>query len=181
MNINCLCPFQPTHQCKKSFKHTLQQSFKIKTKMFAPVSTPDLSAVPKPQLDVEVDPIGSSPSSPAPPSETSSSVVGPGATPMPLLPTLSQSIKNTPVTPPSPANRLLAPLQPAQNASMHRGSSATPMGSFFRTDPGAPPGCFEHSLNILGGRYLLLDQLEGSHLQRCIDVYSKQEFVCKVS
>ena len=50
----------------------------------------------------------------------------------------------------------------------------------FRTDPGAPPGCFEHSLNILGGKFLLLDQLEGSHLQRCIDVNTKQEFVCKV-
>ena len=48
----------------------------------------------------------------------------------------------------------------------------------FRTDPGAPPGCFEHSLNILGGKFLLLDQLEGSHLQRCIDVNTKQEFVC---
>ena len=49
------------------------------------------------------------------------------------------------------------------------------------TDPGAPPGCAEHSLNILGGHYLLLDHLEGSHLQRCIDVNTKQEYVCKVS
>ena len=51
----------------------------------------------------------------------------------------------------------------------------------FRSDPGVPPGYFEHSLNILGGKFLLLDQLEGSHLQRCIDVNTKQEFVCKVS
>ena len=50
----------------------------------------------------------------------------------------------------------------------------------MRTDPGAPPGCTEHSLNILGGHYLLLDHLEGSHLQRCIDVNTKQEYVCKV-
>lgn len=151
--------------------------------MFAPVNTPDLSAVPKPsqltEQNLEVDPMGSSPSSPAPPSETSSSVVG-GATPMPLLPTLSQSTLHTPNTNHTHVNHptsRLAPhpaiLQPAQT----RGGSVNP--GFFRTDPGAPPGCFEHSLNILGGRYLLLDQLEGSHLQRCIDVYSKQEFVCK--
>ena len=57
---------------------------------------------------------------------------------------------------------------------------ATSHAPLYRTDPGAPPGCSEHSLNILGGRYLLLDQLEGSHLQRCIDVTTKQEFVCKV-
>ena len=153
--------------------------------MFAPVNTPDLSAVPKPsqltEQNLEVDPMGSSPSSPAPPSETSSSVVG-GATPMPLLPTLSQSTLHTPNTHTHvnhPTSRLSphpAILQPAQARG---GSACTP--GFFRTDPGAPPGCFEHSLNILGGRYLLLDQLEGSHLQRCIDVYSKQEFVCKVS
>ena len=62
-----------------------------------------------------------------------------------------------------------------QGAGVH-----TVGGPRMRTDPGAPPGCTEHSLNILGGHYLLLDHLEGSHLQRCIDVNTKQEYVCKV-
>ena len=155
--------------------------------MFAPVNTQaDLSAVPKPaQLELEVDPIGSSPSSPAPPSETSSSGVG-GATPMPLLPTLSQSISKNSTstsTPTTPVTQRLLP--PSAPPPLVGGPGSRALGGtfpgIFRTDPGAPPGCFEHSLNILGGRYLLLDQLEGSHLQRCIDVYSKQEFVCKVS
>jgi len=67
---------------------------------------------------------------------------------------------------------------PTKSKIRRLGLSPPPPG--FRTDPGAPPGCFEHSLNILGGKFLLLDQLEGSHLQRCIDVNTKQEFVCKV-
>jgi hypothetical protein len=66
---------------------------------------------------------------------------------------------------------------PTKSKIRRLGLSPPPPG--FRTDPGAPPGCFEHSLNILGGKFLLLDQLEGSHLQRCIDVNTKQEFVCK--
>ena len=49
-----------------------------------------------------------------------------------------------------------------------------------RTDPTVPPGHKEHGFNLVGNKYLLLDQLEGSHLQRCIDVQTQQEYVCKV-
>ena len=83
------------------------------------------------------------------------------------------------------------PQHPHHQAGVQQGAAGTTkvpltlqggvtVGPRMRTDPGAPPGCTEHSLNILGGHYLLLDHLEGSHLQRCIDVNTKQEYVCKV-
>ena len=50
-----------------------------------------------------------------------------------------------------------------------------------RTDPTVPPGCREHGFNLIGQKYLLHDQIEGSHLQRCIQVDSQREYVCKVS
>ena len=50
-----------------------------------------------------------------------------------------------------------------------------------RTDPTVPPGCQEHGFNLIGQKYLLHDQIEGSHLQRCIEVDTQQEYVCKVS
>ena len=50
-----------------------------------------------------------------------------------------------------------------------------------RTDPTVPPGCREHGFNLIGQKYLLHDQIEGSHLQRCIEVETQNEFVCKVS
>ena len=49
-----------------------------------------------------------------------------------------------------------------------------------RTDPTVPPGCREHGFNLIGQKYLLHDQIEGSHLQRCIDVETQHEYVCKV-
>ena len=50
-----------------------------------------------------------------------------------------------------------------------------------RTDPTVPPGCREHGFNLIGQKYLLHDQIEGSHLQRCIQVATQREYVCKVS
>ena len=50
-----------------------------------------------------------------------------------------------------------------------------------RTDPTVPPGCREHGFNLIGQKYLLHDQIEGSHLQRCIEVETQHEYVCKVS
>ena len=50
-----------------------------------------------------------------------------------------------------------------------------------RTDPTVPPGCREHGFNLIGQKYLLHDQIEGSHLQRCIEVETQNEYVCKVS
>ena len=113
-------------------------------------------------------------------------------TPMPLLPQIL--FHNQATTPPreilpqghahnGPSPRVqkrleLSPLPPQSRIHSHgHAPNGVPR---VRTDPGAPPGCAEHSLNILGGHYLLLDHLEGSHLQRCIDVNTKQEYVCKV-
>lgn len=36
------------------------------------------------------------------------------------------------------------------------------------------------SASLLGGKYLLLDELEGSSLHRCLDINSQEELVCKV-
>jgi len=36
------------------------------------------------------------------------------------------------------------------------------------------------SASLLGGKYLLLDELEGSSLHRCLDIKSQEELVCKV-
>lgn len=45
-----------------------------------------------------------------------------------------------------------------------------------RTDP---TGCHENGISLLGNKYILLDQLEGSNLCRCIQVDTQQQFVCK--
>lgn len=143
--------------------------------------------------------ISSSPASPV--SVTSGEVPNNPVTPMPLLPQLL--FTRNQATPPSrEINSMATPLSlsrvhkklelsplpphppPPQAHPSPRQMSRHPqmgpgMGPRVRTDPGAPPGCAEHSLNILGGHYLLLDHLEGSHLQRCIDVNTKQEYVCK--
>ena len=37
------------------------------------------------------------------------------------------------------------------------------------------------SASLLGGKYILLDELEGSTLHRCLDIQSQEELVCKVS
>ncbi|KAL3280704.1 hypothetical protein HHI36_003941 [Cryptolaemus montrouzieri] len=39
----------------------------------------------------------------------------------------------------------------------------------------------EHFPSKIGDKYLLLDQVEGSSLYRCVDTVSKDELVCKVS
>ena len=37
------------------------------------------------------------------------------------------------------------------------------------------------SASLLGGKFILLDELEGSTLHRCLDITSSEELVCKVS
>ena len=37
------------------------------------------------------------------------------------------------------------------------------------------------SASLLGGKYILLDELEGSTLHRCLDITSHEELLCKVS
>ena len=134
-------------------------------------------AVAKPEAVLESHEILSSPASPVSSTNGDSNVSNLSATPMPLVPQMIFNSTNTSVGA-QQSNNPAASQPPNSQKSKSLGLSPPPPG--FRTDPGAPPGCFEHSLNILGGRYLMLDQLEGSHLQRCIDVNTKQEFVCKV-
>lgn len=113
--------------------------------------------------------IGSSPASPSTSEHHHAHYASPRATPMPLMPHLVVG------------HALLLEPQDEKQAEKAEAkeSSRKTMSMEFRTDPAVPPGSTEHGLNILGGRYLLLDQLEGSHLQRCIDVHTQQEFVCK--
>jgi hypothetical protein len=124
---------------------------------------------PKPQ-DSHMDEDVLISSNPASPVSSIGEMVN-NATPMPLLPHLLFSG----ATPTS-----ISHMEPPKAVvPQQRLGLSSPPG--FRTDPGAPPGCTENGLNILGGRYLLLDHLEGSHLQRCTDVQTKEEFVCKVN
>ena len=37
------------------------------------------------------------------------------------------------------------------------------------------------SASLLGGKFILLDEVEGSTLHRCLDITSQEELVCKVS
>ena len=81
---------------------------------------------------------------------------------------------------PSPPSALAPPPPVPPTVSPH--VSQHPLKPFTtpRTDPTVPPGHKEHGFNLVGHKYLLLDQLEGSHLQRCIDVQTQMEYVCKV-
>ena len=53
------------------------------------------------------------------------------------------------------------------------------------TAQGPPTSLLAHpregqSASLLGGKYILLDELEGSTLHRCLDITSHEELVCKV-
>ena len=53
------------------------------------------------------------------------------------------------------------------------------------TAQGPPSSLLGHpregqSASLLGGKYILLDELEGSTLHRCLDINSHEELVCKV-
>lgn len=37
-----------------------------------------------------------------------------------------------------------------------------------------------HGIKVLAGKYLLFDPVEGSNLQRCVEIQTQKEFVCKV-
>ena len=199
------CSETATPPCKKSFNMFVNSSMSEMVNVGGS-ARPKPNEEGAPPLEEDII-ISSSPASPV--SVTSGEVPNHNpVTPMPLLPQLlftnTHSQAGPPSTPATPPPLQLA--TPTSLSRVHKRlklSSAPPSpvhpkhtqppprqmpGPPHRqqiarviTDPGAPPGCAEHSLNILGGHYLLLDHLEGSHLQRCIDVNTKQEYVCKVS
>ena len=45
----------------------------------------------------------------------------------------------------------------------------------------SPPSSPEPPVSLLDGRYLLGPQIEFSPLHRCIDIFTKEEFICRVS
>lgn len=87
------------------------------------------------------------------------------------------------------------PPSPHTEVSIHK-TAVVPSGAVPRTLsppcpsllPGlcrAPPPSCGHpregqSASLLGGKYLLLDELEGSSLHRCLDINTQEELVCKV-
>ena len=72
-----------------------------------------------------------------------------------------------------PPRTLSPPLCPP---SLCRPSSASPSQPSLLTHPREG-----QSASLLGGKYILLDELEGSTLHRCLDISSQEELVCKVS
>lgn len=71
-----------------------------------------------------------------------------------------------------PPRTLSPPLCPP---SLCRPSSASPSQPSLLTHPREG-----QSASLLGGKYILLDELEGSTLHRCLDISSQEELVCKV-
>lgn len=49
------------------------------------------------------------------------------------------------------------------------------------TPPVFPCNREPYSASLVGGRYILLDQLEGSAMYRSVNVQTQEEFSCKVS
>ena len=109
----------------------------------------------------------------APSSHMVSSVLGPQS----MVPTISipatQSLQEVSIHKTViPPRTLSPPLCP----SLCRPSSAAVPPSSLLGHPREG-----QSASLLGGKYILLDELEGSTLHRCLDISSQEELVCKVS
>ena len=97
-----------------------------------------------------------------------------------------------PSQPPSAAQGVvpsIPPPQPLQEVSIHktvippRTLSPPLCPSLCRAPPPSSlpgPPREGQSASLLGGKYVLLDELEGSSLHRCLDINSQEELVCKV-
>jgi len=85
------------------------------------------------------------------------------------------------------------PLPPPQEVSIHKTvipprTLSPPLPPTLCRAPGPPcppaslPGHPREgqSASLLGGKFILLDELEGSSLHRCLDINSQEELVCKV-
>jgi hypothetical protein len=83
----------------------------------------------------------------------------------------------------SPPLRTLSPPHPAlpPAPSSHRETT----GSGFDGPPALLLGGGHpregQAASLLGNKYLLMEELEGSSLHRCLHIHTRQEFVCKVS
>ena len=81
--------------------------------------------------------------------------------------------------------------QPLQEVSIHKTvipprTLSPPLCPSLCRAQGPPSSLPGHpregqSASLLGGKYVLLDELEGSSLHRCLDINSQEELVCKVS
>ena len=80
--------------------------------------------------------------------------------------------------------------QPLQEVSIHKTvipprTLSPPLCPSLCRAQGPPSSLPGHpregqSASLLGGKYVLLDELEGSSLHRCLDINSQEELVCKV-
>merc|ERR1719412_2742581 len=117
--------------------------------------------------------------------------LGPAAAPRPALTARDKpdhtSAAASLAAPPS------TPLPPPQEVSIHKTvipprTLSPPLPPTLCRAPGPPcppaslPGHPREgqSASLLGGKFILLDELEGSSLHRCLDINSQEELVCKV-
>jgi hypothetical protein len=115
--------------------------------------------------NVIITPVSSPPSTPA-------TVASPAASPVSFDPS------GTSATHPDLSNFS----QQFDQAGCNFQNSLPPVPSICRvlTPRTDPTGCEENGITLLGNKYILLDQLEGSNLRRCIHVETQQQYVCKV-
>ena len=128
--------------------------------MLTPASSPT-SPVSDSSLTSRVKPLE------APPSAVT---MAPQAGQVPIAQSLTEvSIHKTVIPPP----RLSPPLCPV---TLCRPPPVSPVSQAGLGHPREG-----QTASLLGGKYILLDELEGSTLHRCLDINSHEELVCKVS
>ena len=86
---------------------------------------------------------------------------------------------------PAPAARSPAAAIPAASPTLlppppHRGGETA---AGYDRPPFLLPGHpreGQTAVSLLGGKYLLLEEMEGASLHRCVHLHTNQEYVCKV-
>lgn len=74
-----------------------------------------------------------------------------------------------------PSNRVPA------NSCVHRDDSTADNRDQVTTRSTHPCDRHYFQASLVGEKYLLMDQVEGSSLYRCVNVHTQQELVCKVT
>ncbi|CAG0886435.1 unnamed protein product [Darwinula stevensoni] len=70
-------------------------------------------------------------------------------------------------------------LPPSASTPVHRVRTHRAPNEIARRN--SPPSSPEPPVSLLDGRYLLGPQIEFSPLHRCLDIFTKEEFICRIS
>lgn len=70
---------------------------------------------------------------------------------------------------------------PSPAAALERLAAASSPAPSAPASPSPPPHHHHYQAALVADKYLLLEQVEGSSLCRCVDVRTQEEYVCKVS